>query len=258
MYKQHIYAKTAFQFLRPHAPIVVWWKSIWSKFIMPRMSLLAWKILHGRVLSDDFLQKRGVSLASRCGLCCRSVESLHHIFLNCSFAASVWNNMVTKFELGLLPNSILEVFHLGLHASRSNQLRELWLLCFTSVLWFIWNARNKAKYDGKVVQVDMVCRLISGHINASSCLVSGSMHNTRQDLRVLKCFGARCNLRHAPKIFEVNWHPPPFGWVKINTDGAWRSGLGLGGYGGCSEMIKAFFWVLSLLLLTYLARLQQR
>lgn len=62
-------AKTAFQFLRPHAPIVAWGKSIWSKFIMPRMSLLAWRILHGRVLSDDFLQKRGVSLVSRCGLC---------------------------------------------------------------------------------------------------------------------------------------------------------------------------------------------
>ena len=121
-------AKTAFQFLRPHAPIVAWGKSIWSKFIMPRMSLLAWRILHGRVLSDDFLQKRGVSLVSRCGLCCRSVESLNHIFLNCPFAASVWNYMVTKFGSGPLPGSILEVFQLGLHASRSNQLRELYMV----------------------------------------------------------------------------------------------------------------------------------
>lgn len=112
--------------------------------------------------------------------------------------------MVTKFELGPLPESILEVFQLGLHASRSNQLRELWLLCFTSVLWFIWNARNKVKYDSKVVHVDMVCGLTSRHINASSSLASRSMHNTVQDLRVLKCFGARCNLWRAPRIIEVN------------------------------------------------------
>lgn len=30
-------AKAAFQFLRPHASIVDWGKSIWSKFIMPRI-----------------------------------------------------------------------------------------------------------------------------------------------------------------------------------------------------------------------------
>lgn len=70
-------------------------------------------------------------------------------------------------------------------------------------------------------------------------LASGIMYNIVQELRVLKSFGVGCNPRR-PRIVEVNWHPPPFGWVKINTNGAW-SGLGVGGYGAIFRDDKVVF-----------------
>ena len=119
------------------------------------------------------------------------------------------------------------------------------MACFTSVLWFIWQARNKAKYDNKIFTEVGVCRLIFGHIQAASRIATGYMHNSIQDLRILKCFGVTCRLRHAPRIIEVNWHPPPLGWIKINSDGAWRHESGRGGYGAVfrdykSHVIGAF------------------
>ncbi|XP_062021415.1 uncharacterized protein LOC133737984 [Rosa rugosa] len=48
-------AKLAFQFLRQPLPSMDWGKCIWSKYITPRISLLTWKVLRGRVLTDDFL-----------------------------------------------------------------------------------------------------------------------------------------------------------------------------------------------------------
>ncbi|XP_024161372.1 uncharacterized protein LOC112168480 [Rosa chinensis] len=106
------------------------------------------------------------------------------------------------------------------------------MVAFTTALWFIWNSRNKVRFDGVVVHATNVFGMIVGHIQASSCLVTGVMHNSILNLRVLKCFGASCNPRNAPTVFEVIWRPPPSGWVKVNTDGAWRRGLGVGGYGG--------------------------
>ncbi|KAL6142125.1 hypothetical protein ACLB2K_060408 [Fragaria x ananassa] len=40
-------ARDAYSFLRIHLPPLAWSKVIWSKFITPRMSMLAWKVLKG-------------------------------------------------------------------------------------------------------------------------------------------------------------------------------------------------------------------
>ena len=127
-------AKIAYQFMRPHHPSLDWSKLIWSKYIAPRMSLLVWKVLCGRVLSEDFLQKRGISLASRCLLCRFDSESLEHIFLLCPFAKSIWSSMVAKFDLpATLPSSLIDMLYFGI-VGRSNQLRELWCACYASVI----------------------------------------------------------------------------------------------------------------------------
>lgn len=171
-------AKQAYLFLRHPSSTSEWGKRLWSKFIWPRMSLHTWKVLRGRVISDDFLQRRGVALVSQCNLCGASTESLDHIFLHCSFSAAIWSHFSSIFELAVLPPSILGVFLMGLHNGRIAQLKELWLICFTSVLWFIWHARNKIRFDGRTFSIAAVCRLISGHIRVASRLASGPMNNT--------------------------------------------------------------------------------
>ena len=227
--------------MRQSSPLIPWGKFLWSKFILPRMSLHAWKVLRGKEISDDLLQRRGVALASRCELCGACTESLNHIFLHCSFAASVWNYFTSIFEIGVAPPTILEVFNLGNTVEKSPQLKELWLICFTSVLWFLWHARNQVRFESRNFTVAAVCRLISGHIQAASRLATGPMHNTIQDLRILKTFGACCRLRRAPRVVEVNWHPPLIGWIKINSDGAWKHGEGIGGFGAIFRDYKGQF-----------------
>ncbi|KAL6132848.1 hypothetical protein ACLB2K_065087 [Fragaria x ananassa] len=104
---------------------------------------------------------------------------------------------------------------------RSSQLKELWLICFTSILWFVWHVRNKTRFDGKSFSMASTCHLILGHIRAASRLANGPMHNSVQDLRIIKSFGAKCRLGRAPRVIEVVWHPPVIGWrMKINSDGA--------------------------------------
>lgn len=225
-------AKEAFQFMRPRLPSLDWGKLIWSKFIIPRISLHSWKVLRGRVLSEDLLQRRGIVLASRCVLCGRDGESsLPHIFLTCSFVASLWNNWACLFELGSLPQNLVDLIYYG-GVGRSHQLKEIWLICYTTTLWFIGKARNKIRHDNCTIVVDAVRQLIMGHVKAVSKLASGCMSNSLTKLRVLKKFGLLCRPCQALRITKVNWHPPLFGWIKVNTDGAWQKTTGKSGYGG--------------------------
>ncbi|KAL6194856.1 hypothetical protein ACLB2K_035931 [Fragaria x ananassa] len=47
-----------------------------------------------------------------------------------------------------------------------------------------------------------------------------------------------CRLGRAPRIIEVVWHPPVIGWVKINSDGAWKHAEGVGGFGAVFRDFK--------------------
>ncbi|XP_024156133.1 uncharacterized protein LOC112164125 [Rosa chinensis] len=118
------------------------------------------------------------------------------------------------------------------------ELKELWLICFTSILWSVWHVRNKTRFDGRCFSVQAVCRLISGHIRATSHLTTSPMHSTVQELRILKCFGAPCR---PPRVVEVNWLPPSLGWVKINSNGSWKHEEGVGGCGAIFQDYKGQF-----------------
>nr|XP_011463662.1 PREDICTED: BAHD acyltransferase At5g47980-like [Fragaria vesca subsp. vesca] len=58
------------------------------------------------------------------------------------------------------------------------------------------------------------------------------MFNSTEELVVLKKVGVQCRPRRAPRVIEVNWHSPPYGCIKLNTDGAWKSSSNKAGYGG--------------------------
>ncbi|XP_062014448.1 uncharacterized protein LOC133730976 [Rosa rugosa] len=150
-----------------------------------------------------------------------------------------------RFELGGLPGTLLELLFKGHRVGRSPQLKELWIACFCSTLWFIWQTRNRCKFEGIVPNAMHACRMISGYVNTSGRIATGCMFNSIQDLCVVKRFGVPCKPRRAPRIIEVNRHPPLIGWVKINTDGAWKMNSPSAGYGGVfrdykGEVLGAF------------------
>lgn len=63
---------------------------------------------------------------------------------------------------------------------------------------------------------------------------------------ILKKIGVQCLPRRAPRVIEVNWHPPLYGCIKLNTDGVWKSSSNKAGYGGVfcdysGKMIGVFF-----------------
>ncbi|KAL6179927.1 hypothetical protein ACLB2K_046598 [Fragaria x ananassa] len=67
-------------------------------------------------------------------------------------------------------------------------------------------------------------------MDARAKIIIGGFEQWRKILRP-NLVGVPCKPSKAPCIVEVNWHPL-FGWVKVNTDGAWRSSSGQAGYGG--------------------------
>lgn len=57
-----------------------WDKNIWCIDIPPSKSLIAWRLLHDKMPTDDKLKQRGCNLPHQCALCVLLVKKLHSIF----------------------------------------------------------------------------------------------------------------------------------------------------------------------------------
>lgn len=46
------------------------------------------------------------------------------------------------------------------------------------------------------------------------------MHPAIHEFKMLKAFNIEIHAPKAPKIIQVDWHPPICGWIKVNSDGS--------------------------------------
>ncbi|CAL9013025.1 unnamed protein product [Prunus brigantina] len=121
-------AKEAYLWLSSHNASVPWSKVIWDKALQPRKSLVVWKALQSRLLTDEFLQKRGVSLVSCCSFCYRYGETVNHLFLTCPFVMALWKWLIQLFNKSSCPFDSMDNFFVGI----CECLLRLWSFSFIS------------------------------------------------------------------------------------------------------------------------------
>ena len=79
---------------------------------LPKIDLFIRTLLHGRILTGENLEKRGVAGPFRCPLCAAGGETITHLFLHCPYANLVWNAMLKRWGgLGRLLVSIHDCFY---------------------------------------------------------------------------------------------------------------------------------------------------
>ena len=83
----------------PKDPVI--WKNIWECKTLPKLDLFSWTLMHGKILTGDNLMKRGFAGPFRCSLCSEANENIQHIFLDCPYAISVWNEIMKPWEINI-------------------------------------------------------------------------------------------------------------------------------------------------------------
>jgi hypothetical protein len=98
------------------------WKKIWHPDDIPKINIFNWILTHGRILTRENLEKRGVSGPYRCALCKEAKETSSHLFLECPFTKVVWNSLLQDMNCRIeWPSSI-------------SDLLTRWSHCYTSSL----------------------------------------------------------------------------------------------------------------------------
>ncbi|XP_019433239.1 PREDICTED: uncharacterized protein LOC109340119 [Lupinus angustifolius] len=211
--------KVAYDFVSNSSTPLIWCNLVWSKVTPPSSSFITWRIIHGKMPSDVNLQRRGCVLASRCNLCKKAIEDTNHIFLNCNFAISIWNWLMSIFSIKINLNSIKELI-ISFNNNFSKQIQQLLLICSVSTISTIWFCRNQIRFEDRVVSLNQAIARIIRDTTISGNYSTMSANPFIKDLIILKHFKVSIYYNYAPKITKVLWLASSVGWIKVNTDGA--------------------------------------
>ncbi|KAK0595507.1 hypothetical protein LWI29_007339 [Acer saccharum] len=84
------------------------------------------------------------------------------------------------------------------------------------VVWFLW---NQSTFEGGKPIFAVAISLIWRSIHEAGSLQSGTMMNSVDELQALQRLHVSSHPSKAPRILEVNWRPPPLGYLKVKMDG---------------------------------------
>jgi hypothetical protein len=206
---------------------------IWNIAIPPSKSLLIWRLIHNRLPTDENLSLRGCNLPSMCN---QQSESSLHLFLHCSFAASLWKWLGDIIKIHINVNSIIDVLQVT-NRGWSPQCKLVITSAILNIVNLIWISRNNLRFNDVKPSWNSVTSLIIAHVSLAGNQTVLSTGSSIVDFQILKAFKVNNHPPRAPRIIEVIWHPPIIGWVKCNTDG---SSSGNPGPSACGGVFRNF------------------
>ena len=115
------------------------WKKVWTQGLISKITFFMWLLDHNKLATIDKLKKKGMILPNRCHLCKEQEESINHIFVYCTFATRVQNEIRahTCYQGVMLEKARDWIVQWS--PMKTNKYKEMaWYVILTHLLWKIW------------------------------------------------------------------------------------------------------------------------
>lgn len=121
----------------------------WSRWVPNKCNILLWRMAQHRIPTVDALRSRNCFSGSlECVMCRSADESVEHIFCSCNTAMEVWSKVGRWCKLPpLFLFSCKDIFDLHEINGLDRLARERLKGIFFTVVWCLWTARNKSRFE---------------------------------------------------------------------------------------------------------------
>ena len=153
------HSKLAYEFFRPRSAKITWPKFVWHAPIIPRHSFIMWLGLKDRLLTKNKLQRFIDDLS--CPLCRAENETLDHLFFHCRIGNQIWANVKSWLGISRAMHTLKAAVKWMIKEARGTgfpaKIKRIALAC---TVYYIWEARNKSLFEGRIVQPEAIFRRI--------------------------------------------------------------------------------------------------
>ncbi|KAG6729257.1 hypothetical protein I3842_01G018300 [Carya illinoinensis] len=142
--------RSFFTSLSQGSPIQFPWKKIWRHKAPPQAAFFVWNASLGKILTTDNLRKRRVIIVDWCCMCKKGGESVDHLLLHCEVARGLWNEILSRLDLGwVMPESVVAVLDCWTDLRGIQQIKAMWKMIPICIMWCIWQERNERTFEDK-------------------------------------------------------------------------------------------------------------
>ena len=127
-------------------------KSIWKGLVPPKVEILTWFVLLGRVNTKSRLHRLGILAQdqSLCTFCGFFAENHEHLFFSCEYAWFLWCFWLKKWGVSwVFPFDQKCCFESWMEIKMRGPRKKGWWVAFFVVLWTIWRCRNLIIFEKK-------------------------------------------------------------------------------------------------------------
>ncbi|KAF6167917.1 hypothetical protein GIB67_027695 [Kingdonia uniflora] len=180
---------------------------------------------------DEIVQSKGITLASTCSHCFSAAETEDHMFFDCPTAKVLWCWASSTFSFSDI--SVHDGCKAILEMSKvlSSYLNDLWFTMAFSICRWLWNSREKIRFDETKMSIKEIQNNVLRDISNSTSLSKNNIHNTTFDLQGIKSLYVNCKFGKVPSIKSCMWILPDNNEVKLCYDGSSLGNPGSSGIG---------------------------
>ncbi|KAL2475340.1 Uncharacterized protein Adt_36076 [Abeliophyllum distichum] len=158
--------------------------------------------------------------------CCSAIETIQYLFIDSCIANQVWRHFFDIFHVTLRPMEGFQYCFQSWRFSgqfvRQGHIRTIVPLL---ILWFIWTARNDAKYQDISMEPKRIIWKVYHTISLLHTSHLFRVIHWRGDMDITPLFGISLTTPSLPPPVLVYWRTPPGRSYKINTDGCVKDGF---------------------------------
>lgn len=138
------------------------WQTIWSLHTIPRHKTILWRILNSSLPVRTELNRRGVNCNLLCPRCNEKLETIDHLFMDCSKTKKVWFGSQLSIRI---PNSTDRNFKDWLYEIITTIDKQS-ITQVAALTYNIWHARNQAVFEDQIIPEETIIHRAQSSIQA--------------------------------------------------------------------------------------------
>ncbi|CAE6102502.1 unnamed protein product [Arabidopsis arenosa] len=184
-------------------------QQVWKTDASPKLQHFLWKCVSNCLSVAGNLSYRHLAREGSCIRCPSQVETVNHLLFKCAFARLVWAISPIPAPPGSEWSDSLyqNIYYLQNINQEHPQMNPEGCLA-PWILWRLWKSRNDYIFKGREISVQEVIRRAK---------------EDEEEWRMRKEQSSQPPQVVITKQHRAKWKSPQPGWVKCNTDGAWKA-----------------------------------
>lgn len=164
-------SRETWEFIREKHQHCHWNSAVWLKYATPKFSFILWTALRGRLSTGDRMRHWDGNINVSCVLCNEPLETLEHLFFECSYSAQIWETLMKGILSDQFTLNWEEVLRLMRDPTRDKMHMFIIKYMVQATVYMIWRERNRRLHGEAEAPAALLVKLLDKNMRNKLTLV---------------------------------------------------------------------------------------